>query len=95
MENAGHRLPEDGRRDGDVTVAPTAVETARLAREPDETPPLVVAFAADAGGREPVSCPVPAERPGIPPGLVPRHPRPGAEAAPGARDWPGPPLPTD
>ncbi|MCZ0986482.1 hypothetical protein [Streptomyces diastatochromogenes] len=60
-----------------------------------EAPPLVVAFEADAGGREPVSCLVGAERLDILPGLVPRHPRTGAKAAPGARDWPGPPLPTD
>lgn len=60
-----------------------------------EAPPLVVAFEADAGGREPVSCLVGAERLDILPGLVTRHPRAGAKAAPGARDWPGAPLPTD
>ncbi|GHI02206.1 hypothetical protein AQI88_27095 [Streptomyces cellostaticus] len=78
-----------------VFRAPTAEETARLGRALGEAPPLVVAFEADAGGREPVSCLIAAERLDILPGLVPRHPRAGAEAAPGARDWPGPPLPTD
>ncbi|KUN78878.1 hypothetical protein AQJ66_29975 [Streptomyces bungoensis] len=70
-------------------------ETARHARALGEPPALVVAFEADAGGPEPVSCPVAAERPEIRREPVPGHPRPGAEAAPGARDWPGPPLPTD
>ncbi|MEU6070239.1 MULTISPECIES: hypothetical protein [Streptomyces] len=74
---------------------PTAEETARLARTLGETPPLVVAFEADAGGAEPVSCPIAAERLDILPGLVHRHPRAGAHIAPAARDWPGPPLPTD
>ncbi|MFF7971203.1 hypothetical protein [Streptomyces sp. NPDC007905] len=75
--------------------APTAEEMARLARAPGEAPPVVVAFEADAGGREPVSCPVAADRLDIRPGLVKRPARVGAEAASGARDWPGPPLPTD
>lgn len=75
--------------------APTAEQRARLAREPDGPPPLVAAFEADVGGREPVSRLVAAERLEILPGLVPRRARPGAGAAPGARDWPGPPLPTD
>ena len=78
-----------------VFRAPTDEETARLVRALGETPPLVVAFEADAGGREPVSCLVAAERLDILPGFVPRHPRAGAEAASGAHDWPGPPLPTD
>ncbi|MFE0514911.1 hypothetical protein [Streptomyces sp. NPDC058964] len=74
---------------------PTADETARLARTLIEEPPLVVGFEADAGGTAPVSCLVAAERLDILPGLVPRHPRAGAETAPAAPDWPGPPLPTD
>ncbi|MEU5536253.1 hypothetical protein [Streptomyces sp. NPDC020362] len=74
---------------------PTAEETMRLARTLGETPPLVVAFEADAGGREPVSCLVAAERLDILPGLVLRQPHAGGEAARRARDWPGPPLPTD
>ncbi|MFJ9815330.1 hypothetical protein ACIRU3_08650 [Streptomyces sp. NPDC101151] len=78
-----------------VFRAPTAGETARLVRELGETPPLVVAFEADAGGREPATCLVAAERLDIVPGFVRRQPRAGAEAAPDARDWPGPPLPTD
>ncbi|MEU6092090.1 hypothetical protein ABZ865_36040 [Streptomyces sp. NPDC047085] len=78
-----------------VFRAPTAEETARLARQPGETPPLVVAFEADAGGRGPVSCLVAAERLDILPGLVQRHPASGPQAASGVADWPGPPLPTD
>ncbi|MFJ3309262.1 hypothetical protein ACIPSA_40700 [Streptomyces sp. NPDC086549] len=74
---------------------PTAEETARLTEALGETPPFVVAFEADAGGREPVSCLVAAERLDILSGFVPRHPRPGKETAPAAHDWPGPPLPTD
>ncbi|MFI5687498.1 hypothetical protein [Streptomyces sp. NPDC051636] len=73
---------------------PTDEETEGLARFLGETPPVVVAFEAEAGGRDAVSCPIAAERPDILPGLVPRHPCAGA-AAPGAPDWPGPPLPTD
>lgn len=34
----------------------------RLARQLGEEPPVVVAFEADAGGREPISCLVAAER---------------------------------
>ncbi|MGW4567028.1 hypothetical protein ACWEN3_33080 [Streptomyces sp. NPDC004561] len=74
---------------------PTAEETDRLARTIGETPPVVVALEADGGGPEPVSCLVAAERLDIRPGLVPRRPRARARAAPGLRDWPGPPLPTD
>lgn len=74
---------------------PTAEETARLVRMLGETPPLVVAFEADAGGLEPASCLIAAERLDILPGLVPRQAHAGARAAPRARDWPGPPLPTD
>ncbi|TVZ88128.1 hypothetical protein FB157_11586 [Streptomyces sp. BK340] len=71
------------------------MEIARLVRALGEAPPVVVAFEADAGGREPVSRPIAAERPDILTGLVPRHSRTGARAATGTRDWPGPPLPTD
>ncbi len=49
----------------------------------------------DTGRREPLARPVAAAGPEIRPGLVRRHPGPGAEAVPSARDWPGPPLPTD
>ncbi|WP_229816277.1 hypothetical protein [Streptomyces lucensis] len=75
--------------------APTAEETDRLARALGETPHVVVAFEADAGGPEPVSCLVAAERLDIRPGLVRRAPPACAPAVPGPRDWPGPPLPTD
>jgi hypothetical protein len=78
-----------------VFRAPTAEETAHVARTLGETPPFVVAFEADAGGPEPVSCLIAAERLEIVPGLVPRHPRPGAAACPSVPDWPGPPLSTD
>ncbi|WP_225830357.1 hypothetical protein [Streptomyces sp. NK08204] len=78
-----------------VFRAPTAEETARLTRSLGGTPPVVVAFEADGGGPEPVSCLVAAERLDILPGFVPRHPGAGARAAPAPRDWPGAPLPTD
>lgn len=68
-------------------------ETARLARFLGEAAPLVVAFEADAGGREAVSCLVAAEALAILPGFVPRPRRPDTEAAPGPGDWPGPPCP--
>ncbi|WEO94811.1 hypothetical protein A6P39_012775 [Streptomyces sp. FXJ1.172] len=91
MEIAGRPLP--GATGG--TGEPTTGETARLRRAPGAAPPLVVAFEADAGGPGPVSCPIAAEGMGILPGLVQRHPRARAQAAPGPSDWPGPPLPTD
>ncbi|GGV15758.1 hypothetical protein GCM10010260_63730 [Streptomyces filipinensis] len=78
-----------------VFRAPTADETACLARTLGETPRLVVAFEADAGGPEPVSCLVAAERLDIRPGLVPRPAHARAQASPAVCDWPGPPLPTD
>ncbi|MFF0386750.1 hypothetical protein [Streptomyces sp. NPDC004286] len=67
---------------------PTAEERARLARSLGEDPPLVVAFEADGGGREPVSCLIAAEAVEIRPGLVRRD-------TSGPRDWPGAPPPTD
>ncbi|MFI9253569.1 hypothetical protein [Streptomyces sp. NPDC053069] len=74
---------------------PAAEETARLRRTLGGTAPVVVAFEADAGGTEPVSCLIAAEGLDILPGLVQRHPRAHVRAAPGLRAWPGPPLPTD
>ncbi|MGW3173032.1 hypothetical protein [Streptomyces sp. NPDC001153] len=74
---------------------PTADETARLRGALGETLPVVVAFEADGGGPEPVSCLIAAEGLAILPGLVQRRPRARAQADPGLRDWPGPPLPTD
>ncbi|MGJ5752827.1 hypothetical protein FB563_0935 [Streptomyces puniciscabiei] len=74
---------------------PTAEERARLRRTPGGTPPVVVAFEADGGGPEPVSCPIAAEGLDILPGLVPRRSHARAQASPAPRDWPGPPLPTD
>lgn len=45
-----------------VFRVPTSEERMRLARQLGEEPPVVVAFEADAGGREPISCLVAAER---------------------------------
>ncbi|MFJ9867876.1 hypothetical protein [Streptomyces sp. NPDC101165] len=78
-----------------VFRAPTAEETASLVRALGEAPPVVVAFEADAGGRERLSCLIAAESLDILSGVVPRQSRTGAKAATGAHDWPGPPLPTD
>jgi hypothetical protein len=55
----------------------------------------MVAFEADAGGPEPVSCLIAAEGVSILPGLVQRTPRAGVRVARGPGDWPGPHLPTD
>ncbi|EST34441.1 hypothetical protein [Streptomyces roseochromogenus] len=74
---------------------PIPEETARLRRVFGETPPVVVAFEAAAGGSAPASCLIAAEALDIVPGLVQRRPCAPAEAAAGPRDWPGPPLPTD
>ncbi|MFI6353709.1 hypothetical protein ACIBJF_13835 [Streptomyces sp. NPDC050743] len=74
---------------------PTAEEGARLRRALGETPPVVVAFEADGGGPDPVSCLIAAEGLDVLPGLVVRRSRVRAQVAPGLRDWPGPPLPTD
>lgn len=78
-----------------VSRPPTPEETARLDGGPGDDAPLVVAFDPDAGGRAAVSRPVAAEGPEVSQGFVPGPPRAGAQAAPGPRDWPGPPLPTD
>jgi hypothetical protein len=78
-----------------VFRAPTAEETERLVRALGEAPALVVAFEADAGGPEPLSCLIAAERLEVRRRGVRRPPRARAQAAPGPRDWPGPPLPTD
>ncbi|PWK75049.1 hypothetical protein BCL76_101784 [Streptomyces sp. CG 926] len=42
--------------------APTADELLRVTRQVGETPPVVIAFEADAGGQEPISCLIAAER---------------------------------
>ncbi|MFJ8885329.1 hypothetical protein ACIRJR_18240 [Streptomyces sp. NPDC102402] len=47
---------------GPVFRAPTGEELARVTRQIGEEPPVLVAFEADAGGREPVSCLIAAER---------------------------------
>ncbi|MGW3266703.1 hypothetical protein [Streptomyces sp. NPDC001056] len=83
-----------------VFRAPTPDETARLARSLGEASPVLVAFEAHAGGIEPVSCLVAAERVEFRHGLVRRSAKaPDQEASrPPSRStpcWPGVPLPTD
>ncbi|RRQ87778.1 hypothetical protein [Streptomyces griseofuscus] len=91
-----------------VFRAPTAEEAERLAQGLGERSPVLVAFEAYAGGSEPVSCLIAAERVEIRHGQVPRNTRPpdprtpgsGAPDAPGAPAggpprWPGVPLSTD
>ncbi|BBC93160.1 hypothetical protein [Streptomyces griseofuscus] len=91
-----------------VFRAPAAEEAERLAQSLGERPPVLVAFEADAGGSEPVSCLIAAERVEIRHGQVPRNTRPpdprtpgsGAPDAPratagGPPRWPGVPLSTD
>ncbi|MFF4017165.1 hypothetical protein [Streptomyces sp. NPDC001843] len=75
--------------------APTAAETARLRGFLGGTPSVVVAFEADAGGTEPVSCLIAAERLDVVPGLVVGYPTTAAGPGTAVPDWPGPPLPTD
>ncbi|MBA9048604.1 hypothetical protein BJ996_005335 [Streptomyces phaeogriseichromatogenes] len=58
-----------------VFRAPAAEEAERLAQSLGERPPVLVAFEADAGGSEPVSCLIAAERMEIRHGQVPRHTR--------------------
>ncbi len=80
----------------DPVFRPPAPEgTARLTCGPGDEAPLVAASEADAGGRAAVPCRVAAEGQAIRPGFVPGSPRAGERTAPGTRDWPGPPLPTD
>ncbi|AYN39003.1 hypothetical protein D9753_08835 [Streptomyces dangxiongensis] len=76
----------------DPGLRPPTAGTARLARALGEEVPLIVAFEADAGGPEAVSCVIAAERLEVRPGIVPRRLAWGA-ARP--HDWPGPPPPTD
>ncbi|GGJ05095.1 hypothetical protein [Streptomyces brasiliensis] len=76
-----------------VFRAPAPAEVTQLCGSLGESPPVVVAFEADAGGSETVSCLVAAGRLEIVPGLVVRHTR--VDGTPRVRDWPGPPLLTD
>ncbi|WP_405666296.1 hypothetical protein OG379_30980 [Streptomyces sp. NBC_01166] len=71
---------------------PTEEERARISRQLGEDPPVLVAFDADAGGREPVPCVIAAERFEIVPGTVLRYWR--DDAAPGQRfaPWVRPPA---
>ncbi|MEV8225726.1 hypothetical protein AB0P41_06570 [Streptomyces sp. NPDC079167] len=72
--------------------APTSEERERAARQFGEEPPVLVAFEADAGGREPVSCLIAAERLEIVHESVLRYWR--NDAAPGQRfaPWVRPPA---
>lgn len=71
--------------------APTHEEFVQVARQIGEVPPVVVAFEADAGGLEPVSCLISAERVEIVRESVLRYWR--DDAAPGQRfaTWVRPP----
>ncbi|MFF3859885.1 hypothetical protein [Streptomyces sp. NPDC002209] len=63
--------------------APSRDELLRVTRQLGEKPPVVVAFEADAGGQEPVSCLIAAERLDIVQETVLRHWR--EDAVPGQR----------
>lgn len=71
---------------------PTSDETLAVARQTGETPGAVVAFEADGGGPEPVSCLIAAERVEIVRGTVFRYWR--EELEPGQRlaPWVRPPA---
>lgn len=56
-----------------VFRAPSSEELVRVARQLGEEPPVVVAFEADAGGAEAVSCLIAAERFEIVHGMVLRY----------------------
>lgn len=56
-----------------VFRAPTSEELARVTRQFGEEPPVLVAFEADAGGLEPVSCLIAAERIEVVQEIVLRH----------------------
>jgi hypothetical protein len=75
-----------------VFRAPTNEEFVRVTRQIGEEPPVLVAFEADAGGLEPVSCPVSAERVEVVRETVLRYWR--EDAAPGRRfaTWVRPPA---
>ncbi|KUN98135.1 hypothetical protein [Streptomyces resistomycificus] len=62
---------------------PTSEELVRVSRRLGEDPPVLVAFEADAGGREPVSCLVAAERLEVVQEMVLRYRR--DDAVPGQR----------
>uniref|UniRef100_UPI003248239A hypothetical protein n=1 Tax=Streptomyces sp. NBC_00101 TaxID=2975651 RepID=UPI003248239A len=69
-----------------VFCAPTPGELLEVARRLGEAPPVVVVFGADAGGPEPVSCLIAADRLAIVQETVLRY---GSEdAAPGTRSAP-------
>jgi hypothetical protein len=73
---------------------PTAEERLRVARRLGEEPPVLIAFEADAGGSEPVSCLIAAERIDVVHETVLRYWRP--DAADGLRfaPWVRPPTPS-
>ncbi|MER5965948.1 hypothetical protein [Streptomyces sp. NPDC002057] len=74
-----------------VFRAPTPDETLMITRQIGGTPPVLVAFEADAHGPEPASCLIAAEGLDIAEGVVGRHWR--ADLEPGARlaPWVRPP----
>lgn len=76
-----------------VFRAPTSEEYGRVTRQLGARPPVLVAFEADAGGPEPVSCLIAAERIDVVRDTVLRYWR--ADAAPGQRfaGWVRPPAP--
>ncbi|MFF8196705.1 hypothetical protein ACF05L_38995 [Streptomyces bobili] len=76
-----------------VFRAPTSEELARVTRQIGEEPPVLVAFEADAGGLEPVSCLIAAERTEVVQETVLRYWR--DDIAPGQRfaPWVRPPTP--
>ncbi|WP_129311451.1 hypothetical protein [Streptomyces sp. L2] len=73
---------------------PTAEERLRVSRRLGEEPPVLVAFEADAGDPEPVSCLIAAERIDVVHETVLRYWRP--DAAEGLRfaPWVRPPTPS-
>ncbi|MFF8265503.1 hypothetical protein [Streptomyces virginiae] len=66
-----------------VFRAPTSEELARVTRQIGQEPPVLVAFEADAGGQEAVSCLIAAERIEVVQGIVLRYWR--EDVAPGQR----------
>jgi hypothetical protein len=75
-----------------VFRAPTADETLSVTRQTGETPGIVVAFEADAGGPEPASCLIAAERVEIIRGTVFRYWRESLEPGQRLAPWVQPPV---
>jgi hypothetical protein len=75
-----------------VFRTPTADETLSVTRQTGETPGIVVAFEADAGGPEPASCLIAAERVEVIRGTVFRYWREGLEPGQRLAPWVQPPV---